>query len=329
MNRRRFLIVSLAVLAIGGCNRRSAAPASSDASVLRIAATTGMVADLVRSVGGELVEVTQIMGAGVDPHLYKATRDDVQTILDADAVFYSGLMLEGKMADTLMKVGRDRPVFAVTELLDESKLIEPEGAEGHPDPHVWMDILAWSEGVTAVEEALTELLPEQKSKLAANAANYRTELLKLDAYAHEAIATIPEGQRVLVTSHDAFNYFGRAYGLEVLGVQGLSTESEAGLRRINELVDLLVERQTPAVFIESSVSPKNIQALVDGAASRGHEVKIGGELFSDAMGEPGTHEGTYLGMLDHNVTTVTRALGGEAPACGHSGKLADCEASAP
>lgn len=327
MNRSGFLLALIGAVAVAGCTGRPK-PADSR-STLRVAATTGMVADLVRNVGGDLVEVTQIMGAGVDPHLYKATRDDVQTILDADAIFYSGLMLEGKMADTLVKVGRDRPVFAVTELLDESSLIEPEGAEGHPDPHVWMDIAAWSEGVTAVEKALAGLLPQHASKLAENAAAHRTELLKLDAYAHEAIATIPEGQRVLVTSHDAFNYFGRAYGLEVLGVQGLSTESEAGLRRINELVDLLVERRTPAVFVESSVSPKNIRALVDGAASRGMEVAIGGELFSDAMGEAGTYEGTYIGMLDHNVTTVARALGGEAPECGHSGRLAECEAPTP
>ncbi len=325
MNRCWLLIV---LVALAGCARKEVATRPTG-STLRVAATTGMVADLVRHVGGDLVEVTQIMGAGVDPHLYKATRDDVQTILDADAVFYSGLMLEGKMADTLVKVGRDRPVFAVTELIDESTLIEPEGAEGHPDPHVWMDVAAWSEGVTAVEKALAGLLPDHASKLAANGARHRTALLRLDTYAHEAIATIPEDQRVLVTSHDAFNYFGRAYGLEVLGVQGLSTESEAGLRRINELVDLLVERQTPAVFVESSVSPKNIQALVDGAASRGLEVRIGGELFSDAMGEAGTYEGTYLGMLDHNVTTVARALGGAVPPFGRDGRLSGGEEHAP
>lgn len=287
-----------------------------------------MVADLVRNVGGEHVEVLQVMGAGVDPHLYKTTRDDVQDIMGADAVFYSGLMLEGKMADTLVKIGRTRPVFAVTELIDESQLLEPDDAPGHPDPHVWMDVAAWSECVGAVSDALAEILPEHADEFAANAATYRERLTELDAYARKTVDSIPESQRVLVTSHDAFNYFGRAYGLDVQGVQGLSTESEAGLQRINELVSLLVDKQVPAVFVETSVSSKNIQALVDGARSRGHDVRIGGELFSDAMGSSGTTEGTYVGMLDHNVTTVARALGGDADGCGFTGTLSDCNASA-
>ncbi len=333
IEKSRLALGILAIaLGLAGCGKqRDTGPAGGDKPLqppLRVTATTGMVADLVTSVGGDLVEVTQLMGAGVDPHLFKVSRDDVETILRADAVFYSGLMLEGKMADTLVKVGRSLPVFAVTELIDESQLLEPDDAPGHPDPHVWMDIAAWSQCVSAVEKSLTDLLPDHAEALAANAEAYRAKLSSLDAYAKEAIATIPEDQRILVTSHDAFNYFGRAYGLDVQGVQGLSTESEAGLRRINELVELLAERQTPAVFVESSVSPKNIQALIDGAASRGHEVKVGGELFSDAMGKAGTYEGTYLGMLDHNVTLVARGLGGDAPPCGHGGKLAECESEA-
>jgi len=316
------LFAALAAISMLGCN-----PASESADTARkprVVATTGMVADMVRSIAGDAVEVTQIMGAGVDPHLYKATRDDVETILSADAVFYSGLLLEGKMADTFVKIGRTRPVYAVTELIDESKLLSPDGAEGHPDPHVWMDVATWSEGVPVVRDALSELLPDMSDTFAKNAEAYQRELTKLDEYARNKIATIPESARVLVTSHDAFNYFGRAYGLEVLGVQGLSTESEAGLQRVNELVSLLVDRKVAAVFVESSVSPKNIRALIDGAASHGHKVIIGGELFSDAMGAAGTTEGTYVGMIDHNVTTVVRALGGEADACGFTGKLAGC-----
>lgn len=323
----RFTLIAapLAVLAttcLLGCS--AASDRTDKARKPRVVATTGMVADMVRSIAGDAVEVTQIMGAGVDPHLYKATRDDVATILSADAVFYSGLLLEGKMADTFVKVGRTRPVYAVTELIDETKLLSPDGAEGHPDPHVWMDVATWSEGIPVVRDALTELLPDNSDTLAKNADAYKAELAKLDEYAKTKIATIPEAARVLVTSHDAFNYFGRAYDLEVLGVQGLSTESEAGLQRVNELVMLLVNRKVAAVFVESSVSPKNIRALIDGAASHGHKVMIGGELFSDAMGAAGTTEGTYVGMIDHNVTTVVRALGGEADACGFTGKLAGC-----
>lgn len=305
-----------------GCS--DAAKPAGAAHKPRVVATTGMVADMVRNIAGEAVEVTQIMGPGVDPHLYKATRDDVETILNADAVFYSGLLLEGKMADTFVKVGRTRPVYAVTESIEESKLLTPDGAEGHPDPHVWMDVATWSEGIPVVRNALIELLPDKTDDFTANSDTYGEQLAKLDEYAKSIIATIPQGARVLVTSHDAFNYFGRAYGLEVLGVQGLSTESEAGLQRVNELVSLLVDRKVAAVFIESSVSPKNIRALVDGAASHGHQVAIGGELFSDAMGAAGTTEGTYVGMIDHNVTTVARALGGQADACGFTGKLTGC-----
>jgi manganese/zinc/iron transport system substrate-binding protein len=284
-------------------------------------ATVGMVADIVRNVGGEHVAVTQIMGAGVDPHLYKATRDDVQMIMDSDIVFYSGLMLEGKLSDTLIKSARRKPVVAVTEMIDASTLLEPEDLEGHYDPHVWMDVSAWSECVQAVTESLVEFDPAHADDYRASAEAYRGQLAALHQYGLESIASIPEDRRVLITSHDAFNYFGRAYGLEVLGVQGLSTESEAGLRRINELVDLIVARNVHAVFVESSVPRKNIDALVEGARSRGHDVRVGGELFSDAMGEHGTYEGTYVGMLDHNITLVTRGLGGEAPATGMQGKL--------
>lgn len=288
---------------------------------IRAIATVGMVADLVRHVGGEHVDVQQIMGPGVDPHLYKATRDDVESITRGDVVFYSGLMLEGKMADVLVKVARSKPVFAVTEMIDESELLEPQDFKGHYDPHVWMDVAAWSKCVDAVERALSELDPPHVADYQRNAQEYRRQLALLDAYGRQAIGSIPETSRVLVTSHDAFNYFGRAYGLEVQGVQGISTESEAGLQRVNELVDLLVSKDVQAVFVESSVPRKNIDALVEGARARGHAVVVGGQLFSDAMGEPGTYEGTYIGMLDHNLTLVTRALGGTAPPAGLNGKL--------
>jgi manganese/zinc/iron transport system substrate-binding protein len=316
------LLVICFAVTIPACNNQPAAKSGPDAgSPIGAVATVGMVGDIIRQVGGRHVNVQQICGPGVDPHLYKPTRDDVQAILSADVVFYSGLMLEGKMTDTLIKVARRKPVFAVTELIDESLLLEPADFAGHYDPHVWMDVSAWSQCVAAVESALSELDPAHAADYAANAAAFRGQLQKLHQYGLDAMATIPESGRVLITSHDAFNYFGRAYGLEVQGVQGLSTESEAGVQRINELVDLLVSKNVQAVFIESSVSRKNIDALVEGAKSKGHQVAIGGELFSDAMGKSGAYEGTYVGMLDHNITLVTRALGGQAEAAGLNGKL--------
>lgn len=288
-----------------------------------VVVTVGMVADIVRTVGGDHIDVTQICGSGVDPHLYKPTRDDVQLILSADMVFYCGLLLEGKMGDTLNKVARKKPVVAVTEKLDESVLLKPDEFEGHFDPHVWNDVSAWSECVTVVAETLSEFDPENADDYERRATEYRSELSELHAYGKQAIASVPKENRVLITSHDAFNYLGRAYELDVLGVQGLSTESEAGLQQINDLVDLLVQRDVKAVFIESSVSRKNIDALIEGAHSRGHHVSVGGELYSDAMGPAGTYEGTYVGMLDHNLTLIASALGGDIDPSGLNGRLSE------
>ncbi len=288
----------------------------------RAVATTGMVADIVRHVAGDKAEVANLIGEGVDPHLYKPTRNDVVALQEADIVFYSGLLLEGKMTDVLVKLARrGKAVYAVTELLSEKDLLEPPALEGHYDPHVWMDVSAWSRAVEAVSRSLGEFDSSNAAYYTDNAKRYRAELDTLHEYTRRVIASIPEGRRVLVTAHDAFGYFGRAYGIEVRGIQGISTESEAGLEDINRLVDFLVERDVRAVFVETSVAEKNVRALLEGARSKGRTVTIGGGLFSDAMGAPGTYEGTYIGMIDHNATTIARALGGEAPAGGMQGRL--------
>jgi manganese/zinc/iron transport system substrate-binding protein len=287
---------------------------------MKVGTTVGMVADIVRQVAGDKAEVTNIIGAGIDPHVYNPTRGDVATLIKSDIIFYSGLLLEGQMADVLVKVSRKRPVHAVTELLEKQYLIHDEETN-HSDPHVWMDVQGWMKAVEVVAAALTEFDPPNAGLYGQNAAAYLKRLEQLDQYAKKAFATIPESQRILVTAHDAFKYMSRAYGLEVMGIQGISTESEAGLKDINHIVDLLVDRKVPSVFVESSVSDKNVKALIEGASARGHQVAIGGELFSDAMGPPGTYEGTYMGMIDHNATTIVRALGGEAPEKGMQGKL--------
>lgn len=322
---QRFLPLARHVLlavTLGAAVGATAEPAATRTYPYKAAATVGMVADIVRSVAGDRAQVQGIIGEGVDPHLYKPTRGDVATLIGADIVFYSGLMLEGKMTDTFVKVARlGKPVYAVTELIDEQFLLEPKEMQGHFDPHVWMDARAWAKCTAAAANALAEFDPDNKAAYAANAARYAAELDRLHAYAKACIASIPEKQRVLITAHDAFNYFGRAYGLEVRGIQGISTESEAGLQDINRLVDLIVSRGIGAVFVETSVSDKNVRALVEGAKARGRAVQIGGSLFSDAMGQAGTYEGTYVGMIDHNVTLITRALGGEAPERGMQGRL--------
>ncbi|MEM1013067.1 MAG: zinc ABC transporter substrate-binding protein [Planctomycetota bacterium] len=316
-----FVLASFALLT--GCG--DAASGSSEGGEVRypykVVATVGMVGDIAENVAGELAIVTTLMGEGIDPHLYKATRDDVAAMSGADVVFYNGLMLEGKMSDVLVRMSSNRPVVAVTENIEESYLLEPEAFAGQYDPHVWMDPAAWAKAVDVVADTLAEYDPANADGYRSNAEAYKQQLADLKSYGESALDGVPEGRRVLVTSHDAFNYFGQAFGLEVMGVQGISTESEAGLQRVNELVDLLVERNVQAVFVESSVPRKSIEALINGARSRGHEVTIGGELFSDAMGSAGTYEGTYVGMIDHNVTTVARALGGDVPDKGMNGKL--------
>ncbi|MFP4157736.1 MAG: metal ABC transporter solute-binding protein, Zn/Mn family [Opitutales bacterium] len=291
------------------------AGAADEKERIRVVATIGMIADVVRNVAGGQAEVEGMIGEGVDPHLYKPTRADVVTLSGADVVFYNGLLLEGKMTDVLVRVaGTGKPVRAVTEsiLEDSDYLLAVEDEPGYTDPHVWMDVQGWLRGVDVITETLAGHDPAHAAGYRERAAAYKKELEALDRYAKRATATIPEGRRVLVTAHDAFQYLGRAYGLEVRGIQGLSTESEAGVRDLEELIDFIVERGIPAVFVESSVADKNVRALVEGARSSGHDVKIGGELFSDAMGAPGTYEGTYIGMIDHNITTIVNALGGSA-----------------
>ena len=291
-----FLACSIAAHAFGGLN---------------IVATTGMVADITRQVVGEHGDVVALMGEGVDPHLYKPTASDARKIMNSDMIFYSGLLLEGRMTDTFLKAARmGKTVFPVTELIEETYLLEPPEFEGHWDPHVWMDVSAWSRAVEAVATALCEQDQEHCDEYKANAKLYNEQLAKLHSYAVSSISSIPKEQRVLITAHDAFNYFGRAYGIEVVGIQGLSTESEAGIEDVNRLVNMIVEKGITAVFVETSVSDRNVKALIEGAKSKGHEVTIGGRLFSDAMGKTDTYEGTYIGMIDHNITTITNALGG-------------------
>ena len=328
MNLKNWLLVACFGLAIGcGPSKTASNEDGVDATLDRsypykAVATVGMIADVVRNVAKEKASVDGLIGEGVDPHLYKPTRGDVVALNQADVIFYNGLMLEGKMSDVLVQAARGgRPVYAVTQaILDQGDYVLTDESE-HYDPHVWMDVSGWIRATEVISFSLAEFDPENKAFYSDNASVYIKELQRLDEYARQSTASIPATQRVLVTAHDAFNYLGRAYGLEVRGIQGLSTESEAGVKDIEALVSFIVERSIPAVFVETSVADKNVRALVEGAEARGHQLNIGGALFSDAMGPAGTYEGTYLGMIDHNITTIVRALGGSAPEKGLSGKL--------
>jgi len=298
---------------------------------IEVVATVGMVADVVRNVGGDHVRITQLMGAGVDPHLYRVTRDDVRAIFAADVVFSSGWMLEGKLSDALDRMAHRKVIEPLGEWVwKNSPMGQSLGSEVDAesmDPHVWMDIGLWAEGALRVAEVLGDRLPQHRDEFLRRASEYREELMDLDRWGREVMASIPPERRLLVTSHEAFGHFARAYQIEAMGVQGVATDSEAGLVRINRLVDQIVRRGVGAVFVESSVPHKSLEAVIEGASSRGHAVRIGGELYSDACGPEGTYEGTYVGMMDHNLTIVAGGLGGSVPPGGYRGAPSETAAN--
>ena len=281
---------------------------------MRLVATTGMVADVVRAVAGERAEVETLMGPGIDPHVYKASEGDVLILAEADAIFYNGLHLEAKMADVLERIEGRLVTTAVAEGIAEEKLLRPPECEGAFDPHVWFDVTLWTETLDEVERTLSGLDREHASAYRENARRYRAELRELDAEVRALVATVPQERRVVVTAHDAFGYFGAAYGFEVRGLQGISTAAEAGAGDVQSLARFIAERRIPAIFVESSVPRQTVRAVQEAVRSRGFDVEIGAELFSDAMGDAGTPEGTYPGMVLHNVRAIVAALGGDANA---------------
>lgn len=319
----RLLALSLLLFAVACAESPAPGDApSSEGGPLTVVATTGMIADVAQRVVGDATDVVSLCGPGVDPHTYKATRRDVDSLRSADVVLYNGLGLEARMTDVLVRLATEgRRVVAVTSQLGEDFMLTPEEFEGHEDPHVWNDPNAWLSALDVITETLVAAAPAQAAAFEANADAFRAEVEEMAAYARECYASIPAGQRVLITSHDAFNYLGRAFDIEVVGVQGVTTESEAGLADVQRIVDLIVEREIAAIFTENISTGDSIRAIVEGCAARGWTVEVGGEVFSDAFGAPGTYEGTYLGMVDHNATLITRGLGGEAPVGGRLGKL--------
>ena len=285
-------------------------PAGAEESPINAVVTIGMIGDVVANVGGDCVAVTQIMGAGVDPHLYQATASDVRTFQEADVIFFSGYSLEGQLGDVLDRFAEVTPTVAVSPAsIDPANLITVADVYGI-DPHLWMDVSLWAEIAPTIASTLTEIRADCAEAIEANAAAYGEALAALHPWVEASIATVPETQRILVTAHDAFGYYGRAYGIEVVGIQGISTESEAGVADIREMADVVTDRGVPALFIESTINPRTVQAVIDAARERGHEVAIGGELYSDAMGEDGTAGGTYIGMIYENTVSIVEALGG-------------------
>jgi manganese/zinc/iron transport system substrate-binding protein len=312
MKSTMYHAVLSAALLLSSCGGQ---PEQAEDGALKIVATTNIVADLVRTVGGPEVVVEGLMGPGIDPHLYKASAGDVRRMSTAAAIFYSGIHLEGKMSEVLERVGEQGVrTVAVAECAPEEELIESTGFSGLHDPHVWFDVALWAKTVGCVADALADLDPEGASGFHERAAAYVATLEELDAWVRRQLNDLAPEQRVLVTAHDAFGYFGRAYGMEVRGLLGISTAAEAGTSDVQKLADFIVERRIPAVFVETSVPPRYVQALQEAVAARGFEVEIGGSLYSDSLGNPGTTEGNYEGTVRANVNTIVTALDGRGTA---------------
>lgn len=298
------LCILLTILTFSKCT----SPDKSKNNTIRVVATTGMIYDAILNIAGDSVEAEVLMGPGVDPHLYKATQGDIRKLNQADIIFYNGLHLEGKMGEIFEKLQQIKRVVPVAEALPNSLIIRSDAFQNAVDPHIWFDVKRWKYAVVAINKQLGETKPELATYFNKNTQNYLTKLDSLDATIQNMISQIPKPQRLLITSHDAFGYFGDAYDIEVKGLQGISTVSEYGLKDLAILSDLIIDRQVKSVFVETSISERAINSLVEGVNERGYELQIGGSLYSDAMGDFGTPEGTYIGMVSKNTKTIVKAL---------------------
>ena len=308
---KTILLLILAFLL--GCSQDKTQSMADSTGKLKIVTTTGMIADAAKNIGGDRVSVTALMGPGIDPHLYKASEGDVRRMSGADLILYNGLHLEGKMAEIFEQMSKRHHTAAVAEDIPAGKLLQPAEFQGNYDPHVWFDVSLWMQVAATIANTLSEVDPQGTEQYQANLKSYQQELDQLHEYVATQAGRVEADKRVLVTAHDAFNYFGRAYGFEVRGLQGISTAAETGAGDVAGLAQFIVDRKIPAIFVETSVPPRYIEALQAAVRSRGFDVKIGGNLFSDAMGDDGTPQGNYPGMVRHNIDTIVNALI-EAPA---------------
>ncbi|MEW4923411.1 zinc ABC transporter substrate-binding protein [Algibacter sp. 2305UL17-15] len=299
--KKTVLIIAIA-LAFFNCKNQK-----STNGKLNVVTTTTMITDLVKNIGGEHINLQGLMGSGVDPHLYKASEGDVAKLSNADIIFYNGLHLEGKLVEVFEKM-KNKKTIAISDALDEKTLIGSEYFASNYDPHIWFDVAYWKQATLFVVKTLSEEIPEQKTEFETNGATYITQLNALKTKLETTISTLPKEQRILVTAHDAFNYFGKAFDFEVVGLQGLSTATEAGVQDVQKLAAFIIEKNVKAIFVESSVPKRTIEALQAAVKSKNHEVTIGGTLYSDALGDAETIEGTYIGMFEYNVNTIVNAL---------------------
>jgi manganese/zinc/iron transport system substrate-binding protein len=301
---KKYVITTLCALVIISCKSDQ-----KDNGKINVVTTTSMITDLVKNIGGEYINLQGLMGSGVDPHLYKASEGDVSKLSEADIIFYNGLHLEGKLVEVFEKMGQqNKKTIALSDALDENTLIGSEFFASNYDPHIWFNVDYWKEATKFVVKQLSEALPEHQAVFKTNGEAYLNKLEALKTNLNKIIETLPKEKRVLVTAHDAFNYFGKSFGFEVVGLQGLSTATEAGVQDVQNLSDFIIERKVKAIFIESSVPKRTIEAVKAAVNAKKYEVVIGGSLYSDALGNPDTAEGTYIGMFEYNVNTIVNAL---------------------
>ncbi len=299
-----FILASVfLIFLINGCSSESV-----DDGKIKVVATIEMITDMAENIGGDKVIVQGLMGPGIDPHLYKATEGDVTRLARANLIFYNGLHLEARMGEILEKMNEQKTTVAVSDYVSKDILLDFPTYPGQYDPHIWFDVSMWISAAEKVRDTYIEYDPENKEGYSKRAQIYINKLKELDKYVRERAAEPPKSQRILVTAHDAFQYFGRAYDFEVVGLQGISTAAEAGTKDVQELVDFIIDNEIKAIFIETSISERTIKAVQESAKSEGWDVEIGGELFSDAMGDEGTFEGTYIGMVTHNIDTIVSAI---------------------
>ncbi len=302
------IIMLIGIVAIlANCSSQESTPAKKE--TVKVIATTTIIADLIENIGGEKIDVEVLMGPGIDPHLYKASAGDVKLMQEADLIVYNGLHLEGKMGDVLEQINNQGiKTIAVAEQIDEANLLTSEDSAGQYDPHIWSNVKLWMKAAKAVRDKLMEVNPREKETYQQNTKEYLIQLKKLNSYIKKQVSKVPKENRILITAHDAFNYFGEKYKFDVKALQGITTTSEAGTADVKELANFIADNEIPAIFIESSVPEKNIKALQEAVKAQGVEVTIGGELYSDALGDPDTPEGTYLGMIRHNVDTIINSI---------------------
>jgi manganese/zinc/iron transport system substrate-binding protein len=304
-NILKILVVFFIITTLCSCDNEQV---TTDHQKLNIVTTTGMIADATKNIVGDSANVISLMGPGVDPHLYKVTQSDIKKLMNADIILYNGLHLEGKMGEILEQMGEKKPVIAVSEGLKKEQLRATSEFQGNYDPHIWFSVNLWSDVVQFIGKNLVKLDKDHASFYESNTTQHLDELKYLHSWTQEQINIISEQQRVLITAHDAFGYFGKEYGMEVKGLQGLSTAAEYGLKDVTNMVDFISQNKIKAVFVESSVSDRSIKAVMEGCKNKEHNVVIGGTLYSDAMGAANTLEGTYIGMVKYNVTTIVEAL---------------------